>query len=532
MLGDEFKMWSIKKIIAIAAALIYVVYIGQFALNWAVQKGRGGMPGAFMSWGAGARSLGMGKAFVALADDSTATYWNPAGLAGLTRNEITALHAILWGGTVYDFISYVHPTGFGGTFGFSGTRLFLGGFEGRDEKNRKTHTFEDIQSAYGVSYGQKVVEILSIGANLKKMSHTLDDHTSGSYIIDIGVLYSPMEYLSIGLNMQNLLALTSGTSDKLPRVIKFGMNYKLLREKLCIGVDGTSTIGWAGGVPFNVGAEYWAMDYLAVRMGLDPQEFNLGFGLKYGDYGMDYAYATHELGGSHRISATISFGKSVKKLKQKTAREFEVEGDAAYMSGVFDEALKSYERAYSLNPEDRDIARKLNVLSKIIKIVPRAVDDTHRGKLLRRGIVEYLKSNDHKGIILILNHIISQNPTDHQSKRLLRLIASMHDIKDPKFKVPEGMTLAEFKLYQALKYFYEGKYTKVIEECQDVVIVEPENSQAYKRMGSAFYAIGNEEKALEFWKKSLQYNPSDESLRDFINRAARDIQLKEKARGE
>lgn len=508
-------------------ALMYIAALGQFAVNWAGSKGKGGMPGAFMSWGAGARSLGMGKAFTALADDATATYWNPAGLAGLTRNEITALHAILWGGTVYDFISYVHPTSFGGTFGFSGTRLFLGGFEGRDEKNRLTHTFEDIQSAYGVSYGQKVLETLSIGANLKKMNHTLDDHSSGSYILDVGALYSPIEYLNIGLNMQNLLALSYGTSDKLPIITRMGMNYKLLREKLAIGLDMKATIGWAGGLPLNIGAEYWALDYLAVRMGMDAEEFNLGFGIKYSDYGVDYAYATHDLGGSHRVSATVSFGSSVKKLKQKTAREFEVEGDAAYKSGVFDLAVKSFEKAYSLNPSNRDLSTKLNVLSKIVKIVPRVVENTQRGRLLRRGIVEYIKTNNHKPVILILNHIITKNPTDQQAKKLLRLIATLHDMDDPKIKVPEGMTLAEYKLYQALQSFYEGRYAKVIDECQDVLTVEPRNFQAYKRLGSAFYAMGNEEKAIESWKKSLQFNPTDNNLRDFINRAMKEISLRE-----
>ncbi|MFH1416306.1 MAG: PorV/PorQ family protein [Elusimicrobiota bacterium] len=513
----------VKNSISVLVALIYIGAVGQFALNWAEETGKGGMPGAFMSWGAGARSLGMGKAFVALADDSTATYWNPAGLANISRNEITALHAILWGGTVYDYVSYVHPTSSGGTFGFSGTRLFLGGFEGRDAKNRKTHTFEDIQSAYGISYGQKVMEYLSIGANLKKMSHTLDDHASGSYIIDASAMYSPIEYLNIGLNMQNLLALTFGTSDKLPIVTRFGLNYKLLREKLSIGVDMTAKIGWVGGMPLNIGAEYWAMEYLALRMGMDPQEFNMGFGLRYDDYGVDYAYASHELGGSHRISATISFGDSTKKLKQRTSREFEVEGDAAYKSGVFDMSLKSFEKAYSLNPAHKDLVRKLNLLTKIAKIIPRAVDNTEKSKLLRRGIREYIEDKNHEILILILNHIISKNPTDLQAKRLLELIASFHNIEDPTYKVPEGMTLAEYKLYQALQLFYEGRYAQVIGQCRDVIVVEPRNAQAYKRMGSAFYAMGNEENAVESWKNSLKFNPADKTLQEFIERTEREI---------
>ncbi|MBN2407028.1 MAG: PorV/PorQ family protein [Elusimicrobia bacterium] len=516
-------MNNFKKIISVIVAGIYLVSLGQFAVNWAEQKGTGGMPGAFMSWGAGARSLGMGKAFVALADDASATYWNPAGLARLSRSELTALHSILWGGTVYDFISYVQPTQFGGTFGFSGTRLFLGGFEGRDELNRVTHTFADIQSAYGASYGQKVLQTLSIGANLKKMSHTLDDHASGSYIVDIGALYSPLEMLNIGVNLQNLLALTYGTEDELPIIARFGMNYKLLRQKLLIGTDLEATIGWSRGIPYHMGAEYWAMSYLALRMGIDPQEFNMGFGLRYEDYGLDYAYATHDMGGSHRISATISFGTSVKKIKEKTAREYEVEGDVAYREGLYSNSVRSFEKAYSLNPSNRDLERKLNVLSKISRILPVNIKRTAKSDLIKRGIIEYLEKENSKVLILSLNHIITENPTDQQAKELLRLIASIEGIQDPKIRVAEGMSLVEFKLHKALQFFYDGNYAKVIEECQDVLVLEPESAQAYKRMGSAFYAIGNEEKALSSWRKSLNYNPADKSLMEFISRVEKDI---------
>jgi tetratricopeptide (TPR) repeat protein len=506
--GKKKMKKELKRIIMGMAAAIYIVAAGQYAVNRAASKASGGMPGSFMSWGAGARSLGMGKAFVALADDASATYWNPAGLSDLSRSQLTALHSILWGGTVYDFVSYVYPTKTGGTLGFSGTRLFLGGFEGRDSSNRVTHTFEDIQSAYGISYGQKVMETLSVGANLKKMSHTLDDHTSGSYIIDVSAMYNPINNLKVGANLQNLLAMTYGTSDELPIVARVGVNYKLLRERLSLGVDIQTTIGWEDSTPYYVGAEYWAMDYLALRMGIDPEEFNVGFGLKYEDYGVDYAYATHQLGGSHRLSATVNFGRSVKAIKERTAREYSSEGDAAYRVGMYDKASGSYEKAYSLNPEDKKLSRKLTIISRIAKIIPRKVEDTYDAKLLRRGINEYIENQNHKVLILALNNLIAKNPNDQEG------------IQDPRIKVAKGLTLSEFKLQQALQDFYDGEYARVIEQTQDVVIVEPDNAQAYKRMGSAFFAIGNEEKALEAWKKSLQLNPSDNSLRDYINRVS------------
>ena len=56
----------------------------------------GGEPGAFLQWGAGARSLGMGRAFLAVSDDASATYWNPAAMTQLKRKELMGLQATLF----------------------------------------------------------------------------------------------------------------------------------------------------------------------------------------------------------------------------------------------------------------------------------------------------------------------------------------------------------------------------------------------------------------------------------------------------
>lgn len=50
--------------------------------------------GDFLTNGIGARSLGLGGAYVGVADDATATYWNPAGIAGVQNNyQVCMMHA-------------------------------------------------------------------------------------------------------------------------------------------------------------------------------------------------------------------------------------------------------------------------------------------------------------------------------------------------------------------------------------------------------------------------------------------------------
>ena len=82
----------------------------------------GGLPGAFMSYGAGARGLGMGGAFFAVADDASASYWNPAALTLLERKEFTAMQATLFADTTLNFFTYAHPTTTKGTWAVSMTQ--------------------------------------------------------------------------------------------------------------------------------------------------------------------------------------------------------------------------------------------------------------------------------------------------------------------------------------------------------------------------------------------------------------------------
>src|SRR4029077_20936363 len=106
----------------------------------------GGQPLEFMSYGAGARSLAMGAAFVGVADDASATYWNPAGLSQITRKELTLMKATLFADTTYDFYSYVQPSKKGGSaWGVSMTNLANSGFEKVSAKyDNTTQSYTDV----------------------------------------------------------------------------------------------------------------------------------------------------------------------------------------------------------------------------------------------------------------------------------------------------------------------------------------------------------------------------------------------------
>ena len=153
----------------------------------------GGQAGQFLSWGAGARALAMGKAFLAVSDDASAAYWNPAGLTQLERKEFTGLYAKLWYDTAYSFISYAHPTTKYGVFGISLVSLTSEKFEKVTIErntagdvvvfNDNLGDFSDAQMAYIGAYAKDLSKKLAFGASAKYVAHVIDIYKVASELL-------------------------------------------------------------------------------------------------------------------------------------------------------------------------------------------------------------------------------------------------------------------------------------------------------------------------------------------------------------
>src|SRR3989339_467404 len=509
---------DISVILLSLVLLLFIILVDSFA-----RKGVAGQAGSFLSWGAGARSLAMGKAYVALSEDASASYWNPAGLANISRQEGMFLHAMLWAGTMYDFLSYVRPVTNWGTLGIGMVRLYSGGFEKRNQWNELVGSFGDEQTAYSLSLGRRVADYLSLGVNAKMLRHTLDWHTNSSFVVDLGAMYRPaaVSNLQVGLNLQNMLELElSPSEDELPMTMRLGAAYKLLKDRLSTSLDLVKNFQMPG-VEYHLGGEYWPLLYTALRLGIDINEITLGFGFNWKDYGLDYAFAMHELGGSHRLSASVKFGPSIEAARQKTARESFLKAMAALEKGYFDKAQELSNMAQTYDPQNKDYIFMVDRLDVVSKVVAKASKDDKEDDLLRRAVLKYTEQRPQHALE-ILRYLLSLDPSNTRVQRLIKAIKDKEGMTQPEPEMAKGMTLVDQKLYQALNYFYEGRYDMAIKESQDVLLLEPNNSLAYKRIGSAFYALGDTEKSVQNWKKSLELDPSDEQLRSFIDNIARE----------
>ena len=309
--------------------------------------------GEFLRIGVGARALGMGSAFVGLADDGTAAYWNPAGLATLSERQVTAMHAEQFGSIVqYDFLSYVMPVGSPGrprqALSVSLVRLGVDdipdtrGLSIIDQNgNGKFDYPEDLlvvdenrfvfdsdnDAALLFSYARDIHPGLSIGGNFKYIRQWLGDSLrSNGFGIDAGVLYVGKNGLSMGATLRDAtttrILWNTGTSEFIAPSLRLGAaktrafhdRRHVLTGALDVQVgfsdERLSSQAHLGGVTFEFppGLEYWFDRRLALRAGFEAQNFTAGAGIRYHRLGLDYAFLDHrDLDASHRVSGSYRF---------------------------------------------------------------------------------------------------------------------------------------------------------------------------------------------------------------------------------
>jgi len=186
--------------------------------------GVGKYAGEFISLGVGGRALGMGGAFVALANDVTAGYWNPAGLSRINYPQFSLMHDERFGSLVnYDYGAVAIPFGPRTSLGLSIIRLGVddipdtrdAGIDvngnltydpnqfSRVDPSRVTY-FNAADWAFYFTYAKKQTEEFSYGANLKIIRRELGEHSATGLGLDVGLWYTPLENVVFGLNFQDI----------------------------------------------------------------------------------------------------------------------------------------------------------------------------------------------------------------------------------------------------------------------------------------------------------------------------------------
>jgi hypothetical protein len=144
----------------------------------------------FLKTEVGARGLAMGGCFGALANDATALYWNPAGIAQLEKMELSFTHTEWIAGISHGFAGFVFPVGENNTFGLSFAYQSMDEIEQTTiEQPKGTGLYYEAQDiAVGLSYARRMISHILFGITAKMIHQSIWNETALGFAVDIGLL--------------------------------------------------------------------------------------------------------------------------------------------------------------------------------------------------------------------------------------------------------------------------------------------------------------------------------------------------------
>ena len=300
--------------------------------------------GSFLRIGVGARATGLGETFVAVANDPSAIYWNPAGLASLQRSELLLSH-IEWPADIrYEHAAWVLPVRrLGGSVAFQ-----FGMLTTELDETTELQPFGTGRSFYysdavaGVAYARRWTDKLLVGAGTKWVREDLGSDVGGPVtnvlLVDMGSIY----YLGYG-SVRIATSLSNFGAQFRPRdlhnggqwvspvtgehrdydgfdpptVFRYGIAFEPIEnatQRLTTTLEANQPSDNALAV--KAGAEWTWNRRLALRSGYnfrsDEFKFSAGAGLYAGigqsQLSVDYAYTQGDfLGAINRLSLGVRF---------------------------------------------------------------------------------------------------------------------------------------------------------------------------------------------------------------------------------
>jgi hypothetical protein len=274
--------------------LVLVVVVGGIALSAQSYDG----VGAIFSLGSSGRGLGMGGAFLALADDEGCVLCSPAGLGWNRSIGITSLLASGFGGVAHGVVGFSMPY-----FGVNAFLLDSGAIP--TDVGSLRYASQGLVASVGVPIGPVA---LGVRGRFLRVSSPIDGR---GWSVDPEILIATGS-IRVGMMLEGALSgplvYDSGSEEAWERSVRLGAAITLSPSEEVLWSMSFEALGLFTASPeLAAGLETW-IGGLGARAGFDGRGPTFGLSVRFASLQFDWAYAMRtDLGDSHRVSFTIRF---------------------------------------------------------------------------------------------------------------------------------------------------------------------------------------------------------------------------------
>ncbi|TKJ42330.1 hypothetical protein CEE37_01220 [candidate division LCP-89 bacterium B3_LCP] len=228
----------------------------------------------FLKVGVSARAMGMAEAFIGVADDASALYYNPGGLMQLDEADHILTHISYPAGIQFEYLGTAWPIPrLNAVVGAHITFLHT------DKMNETTpeqpygtgRQFTASDLAMGVTYAQKLTDKFSVGGNVKIIEERLADQKATGVAFDVGTFYETgWKSVVIAMAITNFGPDMNFVDSPFPMPInfKFGGSMRAVQTEhhsVILALEGSHPNDNLE--QFNIGVEYSFMDLAFLRAG-------------------------------------------------------------------------------------------------------------------------------------------------------------------------------------------------------------------------------------------------------------------------
>ncbi len=317
----------------------------------AVSMAQSKYAGSFLEIPVGAQALGMGDAFVSLADDGTAFHYNPAGTALIDTKILSMMYSSQYG-SLFSPLSNFYFLGYAQklqdlNISIDWVRLSVDDIPSTQDLTlvespalredsvksglANTGSFSSADDGiylnisrmfkFDLDFGWSLFKIpvqLPVGVNFKIIRRSLDGRVASGVGLDGGfMLRFPFGgdaaqknsgALSFGMNVRDVtntrIAWDTQTNETIPRSLVSGISCEVpvnaISGNVVITVNRDSRYG-----DFLIGGEYVYKNLLSLRLGSDASDITAGAGIDLNFMHVDYAFLAQDLGNVNRVSASF-----------------------------------------------------------------------------------------------------------------------------------------------------------------------------------------------------------------------------------
>jgi len=281
---------------------------------------------SFLKINVGARAVGMGGAFTGLADDESALYYNPSGIASLEGRRFIAGYHNYFVDLQSGFVGYIQQLNERQFIAGYINYLNYGDFIKTDELGNVDPggAFSGGDLLIAATFAMKFEDQFMFGASAKFIYEKLESYSATGAAFDLGGKYtSDRSRYQAGIAIQNLgfqlSALGEGKND-LPITVRGGLAVR--PKEIPVMFTGDLIAPIDNNPVYAIGGEYLDFKPFYIRMGWNSFGSNyrtadsddkwagmsFGVGFDHKDLHLSYAFSPGaELGESHRITLTGGF---------------------------------------------------------------------------------------------------------------------------------------------------------------------------------------------------------------------------------